>query len=165
MERSRQHRSFADIPVMLEGIQQSGEEGLEMAVLAQDLQESGDVSLDLDQTLAFVEQADRLRTSSFLDDLASLTAGDREEALALPAGFRSARLTDEQTQLFLLLQHRRRFHATLFDHRGYLVFDAELRDRIMEAIRCGRDEPAAPASLYPDDDAFDRWIDSSRHEW
>jgi len=41
----------------------------------------------------------------------------------------------------------------------------EQKDRIMDEIRCSRDEPTAPLWLYPDEDKFDLWIESAREQW
>jgi len=43
--------------------------------------------------------------------------------------------------------------------------DSVQRDKIMNEIRCRRDEPIAPPSQYPDDDAFDQWLDIARENW
>lgn len=166
MERNQQHRSFADIPVLMEAKQQVGEEGLEMAALAQQLQVfDQDIQLDLDETMRFIQSAEKLSTSSFLDDLALLTDEDRVRVAALPSGFRSARLTSAATRLFVLFRQQRRYYAVLFDATGKVVQSNEERDAIMNIIRCERDEPLAPPSTYPDDDSYDRWLDNARLSW
>lgn len=166
IERNRQHQSFADIPVMLESNQQTGEDGLEMTALARQLQAfDQNVNLDLDETMKFIENAEKLQTSSFLDDLAVLSIEDRLRVEQLPPGFRSARLGSGKTQLFVLFRHRRRHFAVLFDQHARIVMDNIQRDAIMNAIRCKRDEPIAPPSQYPDDDMFDQWLDRSRDTW
>lgn len=166
MERNRQHQSFADIPVMLEKNQQIGEEGLEMTALAKQLQVfDSDISLDLDETMTFIQNAEKLQTSSFLDDLAVLSLEDRLRMEQLPPGFRSAKLVSDKKQLFVLFRHRRRRFAVLFNHKGQIVTDNIQRDLIMEKIRCRRDEIIAPVSKYPDDDVFDSWLEQSRTNW
>ena len=164
IERDRQHRSFADIPVLLDGSRD--EEGLEMAALAQQLQDfDREVRLGLDETLRFIENAEHLQTSSFLDDLARLSEADIAQVRGLPQGFRSVRAVAGATRLFVLFQYRRRFYATLFDGQGKVVFNSERRDEIMSAIRCTRDEPIASPHMCPDDDTLDRWIDTARDAW
>lgn len=166
LERNRQHQSFADIPVMLERNQQVGEDGLEMTALARQLQAyDQDVSLDLDQTMQFIESAEKLKTSSFLDDLAMLSVDDRSRVAQLPPGFRSARLVQGRPRLFVLFRLRRRYFAVVFDEQVRVILDSMQRDKIMAAIRCGRDEPVAPPSHYPDDDDFDQWLDRARANW
>ena len=166
IERNRQHQSFADIPVMLERNQQVGEDGLEMTALARQLQTfDQDINLDLDETMKFIESAEKLQTSSFLDDLAMLSVEDRARVAQLPPGFRSARLIQGKPRLFVLFQHRRRYFALLFDEYGRVVMDSVQRDKIMNEIRCRRDEPIAPPSQYPGDDAFDQWLDIARENW
>ncbi|MEQ8675347.1 MAG: helicase-related protein [Aggregatilineales bacterium] len=166
IERNRQHQSFADIPVMLESTQQTDDDGLEMSALAKQLQAfDQNIDLDLDETMRFIENAEKLQTSSFLDDLAVLSIEDRLRVEQLPPGFRSARLVSGKTQLFILFRHRRRHFAVLFDQHARIVMDNIQRDGIMNAIRCKRDEPIAPPSKYPDDDMYDRWLDRSRETW
>lgn len=166
IERNRQYQSFADIPVMLEHNQQIRDDGLEMMALARQLQMFGqDINLDLDETMNFIKSAEKLQTSSFINDLAMLSIEDRARVAQLPPGFRSARLVKGKTRLFMLLQHRRRHFAVLFDEHGRIVMDSVQRDKIMDEIRCHRNEPIAPVSQYPDDDTFDQWLDTARENW
>ena len=51
------------------------------------------------------------------------------------------------------------------DGADLVLRDHEDRDAIMNVIRCGRDEPLAPPSVYPDDDRYDRWLDNARASW
>ncbi len=165
-ERNRQHQSFADIPVMLERHQQIGEDGLEMTALARQLQTvDQDINLDLDETIRFIKNAEKLQTSPFLNDLAALSAEDRKRVAQLPPGFRSAKLAQGKSRLFVLFQHRRRYFAVLFDESGRATIDSVQRDKIMNEIRCYRDEPIAPPARYPEDDAFDQWLDIARENW
>jgi hypothetical protein len=166
LERNRQHQSFADIPVMLESNQQMDEDGLEMTALAKQLQVFDQtINLDLDETMKFIQNAEKLQTSSFLDDLAVLSTEDRLRVERLPPGFRSARLVSGKTQLFVLFRHRRRRFAVLFDQDARIVMDHTQRDAIMNAIQCDRNEPIVSPSKYPDDDMFDQWLDRSREIW
>ena len=166
LERNRQHQSFADIPVLLERNQQVGEDGLEMTALARQLQAyDQDVSLDLDQTMQFIQSAEKLKSSSFIDDLATLSLEDRSRVAQRPPGFRSARLVEGKPRLFVLFRYRRRCFAALFDEQAGVVLDSEQRDEIMNAVRCRRDEPVAPLPHYPDEDAFDQWLERARAAW
>jgi superfamily II DNA or RNA helicase len=166
LERNRQHQSFADIPVLLETDQRVSEVGHEMIDLARQLRaHDHNVNLDLDETMRFIENAEKLQTSSFLDDLAVLSVEDRLRVAQLPPGFRSARLGTGKAQLFVLLRHRRRHFAVLFDQDARIVMDNIRRDAIMNVIRCKHDEPIAPPSKYPDDDVLDEWLDRSLETW
>lgn len=166
MERNRQHQSFADIPVLLESNQQNGDDGLEMTALARQLQAfDQDINLDLDETMQFIKNAEKLQTSSFLDDLAVLSVEDRLRVGQLPPGFRSAKLGSGKTQIFVLFRHRRRHYAVLFDQHARILMDNIQRDAIMNTIRCRRDEPVVSPSQYPDDDTFDQWLNRARETW
>ncbi|MGQ9889364.1 MAG: DEAD/DEAH box helicase family protein, partial [Aggregatilineales bacterium] len=163
-ERNRQHQSLADIPVLLD--EAATEDELEMQSLARQYRIfEGNTNLDLDQTLNFLKDAQKLTTSTFWTDLADLTQAEIERVTALPFGFRSARVLKGKKRLFVLFQHRRRFYTALFDERGQLLLDSEQRDEIMEIIRCEPEEPLAPMGIYPSDDAFDEWIDAARAVW
>lgn len=165
-ERSRQHQSFADIPVMLDKNSKASEDGFEMATLAKQLQLfDRDIQLDLDEALKFIRNAENLQTSSFLDDLASLSVDDRSRAEQLPPGIRSARHSNNKTLLFVLFRYRRRCFAALFDQNAHIVKDYNQQDAIMRMIRCRRSEPVVSPSKYPDDDEFDAWLDRSRTTW
>lgn len=164
-ERSEQHRSFAQIPVLIR--QESNvkaEEGYEMEQLAHELYIQTETSLDLDEVLDFIENADALRTSTFYKDLANIP--NTVEITHLPAGIRSARLSRGKKRLFVLFREgARKFGAGLFDAQGRLVKDGDRREAAMQAIHCDVNEPKAPASLYPEDDAFDAWIERVRQTW
>lgn len=164
VERNRQHRAFADIPVMLD--QRSQDEGFEMASLAQQLQHNEDIELNLDQVLDFIRKVEQYGSSSFLDDLAILTPEDHQRVLGLPFGFRSVRQSnDDKDRLFILFEHRRQYHPVLFDRKGRVVMTSEQSDEIMNIIRCERETPLIVPSLYPDDDELDAWIERARTRW
>jgi len=166
-ERSEQHRSFSQIPVLIRqgsgnGVQ--GEEGYEMEQLASELYTHKETNLDLDEVLEFIQNADALTTSTFYKDLANIP--NQSEITLLPAGIRSARVSNGKKRLFILFRYgARQFQAGLFDIQGKLVKEGDRREVAMQAIRCGNDEPKAPASIYPDDDEFDAWIERARQNW
>lgn len=165
VERNRQHRAFADIPVLVERTQ-AQDEGFEMASLAQQLQRNENVELDLDEVLDFIRKVEQYGTSSFLDDLAILTSEDHERVLGLPFGFRSVRESyDGKDRLFILFEYRRQYHPVLFDRKGHVVMSSEQSDDIMNVIRSERDTPLIVPSLYPEDDELDAWIERARMRW
>lgn len=165
LERNEQHRSFSQIPVLIR--QASGgkvEEGYEMEQLASELYVQKETNLDLDEVLDFIQNADSLTTSTFYKDLANIS--NPQEITHLPAGIRSARLSNGKKRLFVLFRYgSRQYQAGLFDDKGKLAKDGDHREVAMRAIRCPVDEPKAPASLYPEDDAFDTWIEHARQNW
>lgn len=164
-ERSEQHRSFAQIPVLIR--QESGaqaEQGYQMEKLARELYIRDDENLDLDEVLEFIHNADSLNTSTFYKDLANIA--NQAEITRLPAGIRSARVSNGKKRLFVLFrQGSRQVHAGLFDASGKLVKEGDRREVAMQAIRCDVNEPKAPAMLYPEDDVFDEWIERARIHW
>lgn len=164
-ERNEQHRSFSQIPVLIR--QEStgkAEEGYEMEQLASELFVQKEANLDLDEVLDFIQNADALTTSTFYKDLANIP--NPSEITHLPAGIRSARLTTGKKRLFILFRYgSRQYQAGLFDEKGKIAKDGDHREMAMRAIRCEINEPKAPARLYPEDDAFDQWIESARQNW
>lgn len=71
-ERNRQHQSLADIPVLLDDT--ATEDELEMQSLARQFRIfESETNLNLDQTLDFLKGAQKLMTSTFWTDSASLT--------------------------------------------------------------------------------------------
>ncbi len=167
-ERSRQHRSLAQIPVMV--YEESRKEGLrhefEMEALGREifLAEEDAAEMDLDSVMNFIQSVDSLTTSTFYSDLAIIT--NRDEILALPAGIRSAMKTTGRKRLFLLLRRgRNQVDTVLADARGAPLNESMRRDEVMRAIRCVPDTPKAGFENYPDDDRFDAWIESARTQW
>ena len=159
-ERSELHRTFAQIPVLIrQESREKNEEGYEMEQLASEQYVQTETSLDLDEVLDFIQNADALTTGIFYKDLANIP--NPAEVIRLPAGIRSARLSNGKKRLFVLFrQGSRQFHAGLFDAHGKLAKDGDRREVAMQAIRCEINEPKAPARHYPEDDAFDTWIDA-----
>ena len=164
-ERSEQHRSFAQIPVLIrQAASVKVEEGFEMEQLAHELYVQTSADLDLDQVLDFIQTADTLTTSTFYKDLANIS--NPNEITRLPAGIRSARLAHGKKRLFVLFKHgTRQVEAGLFDENGRLVKEGDRREVAMRAVRCSPDEPKALARLYPEDDDFDAWIERARQTW
>jgi hypothetical protein len=164
LERSEQHRSFAQIPVLIR--QDAGakvEEGYEMEQLASELYVRPETNLNLDEVLEFIQNADALTTSTFYKDLANIA--NPNEIEKLPYGIRSARIANGKKRLFVLFRSGRLVQAGLFGADGQLYKDGDRREVAMQAIRCDVDEPKAPVKYYPDDDEFDIWIEKARQTW
>jgi len=161
-ERGEEHRSFAQIPVLIrKELNSQDEQGFQMEKLARELCIRSDDSLNLDEVLEFIHNADALTTSTFYKDLANIP--NQSEISHLPAGIRSARLSNGRKRLFVLFrQGARQVQAGLFDANGKLDKDGDRREVAMQAIRCDVDEPKAPARVYPEDDTFDEWIERAR---
>ncbi len=163
-ERNDQHRSFSQIPVLIREENRSSVEGFEMEQLANELYERQETELDLDEVLDFIQNADTLTTSTFYKDLANISYP--ADVTRLPAGIRSARISNGKKRLFVLFRYgTRQYQAGLFDEKGKLIKDGDKREIAMRAIRCSVDEPKAPAHLYPEDDEFDLWIERARQNW
>lgn len=160
-ERNSHHRSFADIPVISDS---ESNDGYQLASLAKTLGSSPTTELNLDEVLQFIEKTEQIQTSSFLDDLAVLSMNERLYIAQLPPGFRSVSASRGKSQLFLLLQYRRRAYPALFNEKGQIILNSEFRDRIMDIIRCDRSTPIVSPLLY-DDDHLDLWIDQARDTW
>lgn len=164
-QRGEEHRSFAQIPVLIqkeaEGV---ATEEFEMKALARELYVRGDESLNLDEVLEFIHNADTLTTSTFYKDLANIS--NQNDILRLPAGIRSARCCPGKKRLFVLFRNgAKKISAGLFDKNGALLKEGDRRDEALRVIRCEPDEKIAPAHLYPLDDDFDEWIENARQSW
>lgn len=94
-----------------------------------------DASLDLDEVLEFIHNADSLTTSTFYKDLANIP--NQSEITRLPAGILSARMSIGRKRLFVLFrQGSRQVRAGLFDASGKLVKVGDRREVALHAIRC-----------------------------
>ena len=167
-ERNRQHRSLAQIPVMVykESRKSNMAQELEMEQLGREMYLAGEeyADLDLQQVMEFLQVVDDLTTSTFYNDLAMIL--DRKEILNLPTGIRSALVKPGRKRLFLLLRSgRSRMDTVLADSKGRPLDESWRRDDVMRAIRCLADTPKAPADIYPKPDDFDGWIEATRHQW
>jgi len=167
-ERSRQHRSLAQIPVLVHKEAQKAnlEQQFEMEKLGREmfLASEDTADLDLNQVMVFIKSIDELSTSTFYKDLATII--NQDEVLDLPAGIRSAMVKPGHKRLFLLLQRgRNHFDTVLADAQGRPLDESHRRDDVMRIIRCFPETPKAPFDIYPSDDDFDFWIERARHQW
>ena len=167
-ERSRQHRTLAQIPVMVhkESRKANLEQQYEMEKLGREIFLASDVAaeLDLDEVMKFIQSVDDLTTSTFYNDLAIIS--NRDEILKKPNGIRSAMIKPGKKRLFLLLRRgRNHIDTILADYQGHPLDESNRRDDVMRIIRCFPDTEKAPFDLYPADDEFDLWIERTRHNW
>lgn len=167
-ERSRQHHSLAQIPVMVyeESRAENLHQNFEMEKLGRELYLAKDsvADLDLDQVMDFISKVGNLPTSSFYTDLAQIR--NQDDILQLPAGIRSAIKKTGQKLLFLLLRKgRNQLYTVLADAHGTPLDESWRRDEVMRIIHCLPETPKAPFDIYPDDDAFDTWIERTRQQW
>lgn len=165
-ERSRQHRSLAQIPVMVHKESQNTPQELEMEKLGREMYLAADTSADLnlDQVMKFLQNVEDLTTSTFYNDLAIIP--NQDEILRLPAGIRSAMNKSGRKRLFLLLKRgRNHIDTVLADAQGRPLDESRRRDDVMRIIRCLPDTAKASFETYPDDDEFDRWIERARNQW
>lgn len=166
-ERSHEHRSLAQIPVMV--YEESKQERLayqfEMEKLGRELYLADETSaeLNLDEVMQFVNQIDELSTSTFYKDLAEISKPD--EIRRLPTGIRSAMKKTGPKRLFLLLKQGRNLYTVIADRQGNPLPESYRRDEVMRLIRCLPETPKAPFEDYPDDDKFDTWIEQAREKW
>jgi superfamily II DNA or RNA helicase len=167
-ERSRQHRSLAQIPVMVhkESRKANLDQQFEMEKLGREIFLASDDAavLDLEQVMEFIQSVDDLTTSTFYNDLAIIA--NRDEILKKPDGIRSAMTKPGKKRLFLLLRRgRSHIDTILADYQGHPLDESNRRDDVMRIIRCFPATPKAPLDLYPGDDDFDLWIERTRRNW
>ena len=159
IERNTEFRSFADIPVIVD----KGSE-FEMVDLARTMNGCGDEEMDIDQVFKFIQNADELQTSSFIDDMAGLSDGDIEILRGLPEGIKSCRYAPvQEICMYMLFSYRDRIYPVLFDRHGNILMDSEKMDTIMRLLRPAPDEEAAIIPCDPDE--LDRWVGLSRNTW
>ena len=158
-QRNRDFSSFADIPVIVE---RSDE--FEMFDLARTMKQFDRVELNLDEVYSFIEKADGLHTSGFLDDLASLSDDDFRVLRRLPDGVRSFKEKSLESELlYMLIRFRNANYPALFDESGKLIVDHDRIDDIMGMIRSSRDETCS--LTIPDVDRLDGWHDRAIQNW
>ncbi|HEY9709348.1 MAG TPA: helicase-related protein [Oculatellaceae cyanobacterium] len=165
-ERSRQHRSLAQIPVMVHKESYQISQEMEMEKLGREMFLAKDMSadLDLEQVMDFIQKVEDLTTSTFYNDLATIP--NQDEILKLPAGIRSAMKKSGRKRLFLLLKRGRNHVDTILANvHGHALDEARSRDSVMREIRCAPETPKASFETYPSEDEFDSWIEKTRRHW
>jgi len=161
LTRNKEITSFADIPVLVA----EGGKDFEMIHLAKSIALFGDHDLNLDDVLQFIETADNLHTSSFIDDIAQVDEKIKREVLKLPSGIRSIRKSKlkEHMVLYVLFKCKNRYYPVLFDSKGNILYDSERMDEIMHVIRSLPDEePEYNADVL---DAIDATLLKAKNEW
>ncbi len=156
--RNNEVRSIAEIPVLVE----KGSE-FEMIQLARSIALFGDHDLNLDDVLQFIETADGLHTSGFIDDIAKLTDADKRKVMQLPMGIRSVKKSHlkEEKVLYILFKCKNRYYPVLFNYKGSIIYDSDRMDDIMKIIRSSIEEEVD--TLLPDDS--DMWMMRAKKEW
>ena len=159
LNRGREFKSFADIPVIVE----KGSE-VEMLQLARSVQQAGDSDLELDDILKFIDNAENIQTSSFIDDLAELEERQAREYRRLPDGIKSYKSAEvKENSLYLLFRKGQRLYPAICDGNGKVLINSNNMDEIMRIIRSeSQEEPPVPC-IEPD--SLDKWIEISRNEW
>ena len=161
ISRNRDISSFAEIPVL---VTEQGND-YEMINLAKSIALFGDHDLNLDEVLQFIETADKLHTSSFIDDIAMIDAKLKRVILTLPMGIRSIKQSQlkQDKVLYILFKCNNRYYPVLFDKKGEVLYDSERMDDIMNIIRSSVQEEAVPSALLLDE--IDAWILKAKNEW
>lgn len=162
LQRNREHSSFADIPVMME--KDRGRAEMEMFQLASTMQDFGTVDLELDEAIHFIENAEQLRTTPFLDDLALLDETEVRRIRLIPPGFRSFREA-KRPGLFVLFNYGSRFCPVLFSAGGVIELDIERQDAIMNRIRCTAEELRLSPFQIPQPAVSDAELQRARERW
>ncbi len=165
-ERSRQHRSLAQIPVLVHQESHNQPQEFIMEKLGREmyLAHEDSAELDLGQVMEFIQSVDDLTTSRFYNDLAVVS--NRDELLSLPFGIRSAMVKPGPKRLFLLLRRgRSHVYTVLADARGRHLDESLRREAVMNLIRCEPGAECAPFDVYPEPDDFDAWIERTRQNW
>lgn len=167
-ERSREHSSLAQIPVLIydESRKENWEREFEMIALGRELYlaRETEADLNLDEVIDFVRRTDELQTSTFYKDMIEIR--NEAEIRALPSGIRSAMKSPGRKRLlFLLIRRQRHLDTVIADWQGNPLPESFRRDDVMRLIRCSPDTPKAPFDQYPDDDEFDAWIERARKRW
>lgn len=158
-QRNNDYKSFAEIPVMV-----NKSEELEMADLARTMERFGDQELDFDEVYQFIENADSLKTSSFIDDLAFLTDEETRNLKRLPDGIRSFKgMETNKNLLYLLINYRNNYFAALFNENAELFMDHEKVDDIMKVIRSEKE--LEPLAVLPQALKLDEWYNRSVSNW
>lgn len=161
LARNKEVSSFADIPVLVA----EGGKDFEMINLAKSIALYGDHDLNLDEVLQFIETADSLHTSSFIDDIARLSEMDKKRILNLPSGIRSIKRAGikEKMVLYVLFRCKNRYYPVLFDNKGKILYDSERMDDIMHILRSLPDEE--PLYAFEVLETIDTLLIKAKNEW
>ncbi len=159
-KRSRDHASFANLPVILP----RGDEAVNMYNLSAALKDHLSTDLELAEAMEFVSNATQIETSSALDDLANLPAEESRRVLRLQPGFRSrVRAQAGDPALFLLIQRRSSVFPALFKANGEFFAAPHGVSLPLEVLRACRSRPVYSDQLDPA--AMDRLQEKSLGTW
>jgi superfamily II DNA or RNA helicase len=158
-KRNEDFSSFAEIPVIVEK-----SEEYEMFDLAKSLEHFEEVDMDFDEAYRFIENSDSLKTSSYIDDLASLPEHERKRLMRLPHGMRSIKYkSGSNASLYLLIRYKNHYYPALFNKDGEMITDNDRIDDIMRLVRSKPEEQCAPVTLSVEQS--DTLIQKSVQNW
>jgi hypothetical protein len=159
VQRNEDFRSFAEIPVLVE----KGSE-FEMVRLAQSINSFNGEDLEIDEVYQFIENAEKIQTSSFIDDLAALTEEGARSLRKLPMGIRSYKMSSIGTSaLYILIRFKNSLYPAIFNESGNILYDSHQMDEIMHIIRSTEEETAAVDYYSPE--KLDHWQRIACQRW
>ena len=141
--RSKEHQSFASLPVMLQG----ASEEVSLFSLSSALQQFDSADLELNEAMDFIGSATQIETSSVLDDLAQISTENFDRIRRIRSGFRSRiRRNAGDPALFLLITLRSSVFPAVFDENCEFFLPPYEVSRPLEILRYRRAD-----SIFQDD--------------
>jgi len=145
-KRSREHASFASLPVILP----RGDDAFNLYSLSAELKNHLSAELELAEAMEFVSNATQIETSSALDDLANLSAEESARIRRLRAGFRGrVKAKSDEPALFLLIQRRSSVFPALFRADGTFFTPPHGVSQPLEILRRCRERPTYSENFDP----------------
>lgn len=158
--RNKEMSSFSEIPVIVEK-----STPLEMIDLAKAMQKVGNTDLDVDQVYRFIENADGLATSSFIDDLAKITEKLKKTLKRLPLGIKSFKKTKKikEERMYVLFKYKKRVFPLVFSREAKIEYNSDMIDEIMQLIRSEKKED--PVYKNEGFSETDVWLDNCKRRF
>lgn len=137
INRSSEQASFSHLPVIIA----SEKEDLSLYSYTEDLKDFFDRDVDLNETLSFIDNAERIHTSTVFDDLAKIGKDQLSAIKKLRTPFRAIKKSNEKGEgMYALFRLRSRFFTYVFKEDGSVIKGAREQMKALEMIKALPDE-------------------------
>ncbi len=159
MAKSSEQASFSKVPVLMK----NDSEDVPLYSYAGELKEIFNHDVNLNETLDFIDNAEKIQTSTVFDDLAKMNAETAREVKKIKTPFRSARLiTSGEESLFVLFRRKSHTYTIVFGEKGETILGHREPMEALKKIKASPEDPGlTDVSLVH----LETWLEKARESF
>ncbi len=155
MARSSEQASFSNLPVLMK----NDTEDVPLYSYAGELKEIFNHDVDLEETLDFIDNAEKIQTSTVFDDLAKMEAEKAVKIKKIKVPFRSARLVQSAEEtLYVLFRRKNHTYTFVIDENGRIILGPR---EPMEALKKIKASPEDPGLMNISLVRLEQWLEKA----